>query len=1053
VNALVFAALVALLPGAPLGLLENPVRLKEAELRLMLVERNLDEARHQTAAKLAAGRRADELRLHQRYARLAEPWLASERRSRAAALGRLSGFAAQYDDPVYTPDALLRIAVLELEEADEGYVERMRAYEAVLDAGGAAPQPQKDYRAALRTLRAMLARYPGAEHRDVAAYLTGYAYLEMGEADLAQRAFLAILAAAPPGELRTELLVRVGDYYFERNATGRAEPFYREAAGGGDAWVDRALYKWAWALYKLDRYADAVSAFSRVLDLGSARSDLQSEALQYLAVSYVEGFGYANAVAHMAARGARPFDTALITRIADVLYDSTEYASAVSAYTLALRRSAGGAEELRLAQRIVNAYQQDRRLEEAVAARLQLYARFAPGAGWYERQDPGVRKAADDWSERNLYEYATFHHYRELRDHPESRPLAEAAYRTYLARYAGRPRAVQMGFYLAEMLYDRDAYPEALSYYTRVALSAPDPATDIASRAAYNMVLAGREMFRHDSAALDTLLLVSKRFAELRPGDERTPLVLYHAARLLCATARGAACRDEMSRLLELYPQSELAADAVRAVVDSFARENRYGELAAWADRLLERGRVVDAATRRFVLAMVGGAMFQDALSQERSGNTGSAAARYLAVYERYPDTPAGQTALYNAAFARERERRFLEALDLYGQLLARHPQAAFAARAAFRRGQIYEKAADYAAAVSAYSLVAERYPRAAEAKESLFNVGVLLALRGEHARAAEIFARHYATDGLASTAPEDTLLRAAAQWQEAGERARAQALFVTYVRLPVPTPQSAYAALRAAQLSTGTVRRQLLEAGLRLAAAVSGADPGVTAALRFESAEDRRAGYLAAGLPPELEKAAQALNRKAKLLKSLQAAYTAVVEAGDPEYAVAALYRIGEAYTAFADLLYAAPVPGRLSAEEADVYRAELEGQAAPLEEKAVEAYRKAAERAQKNGRETEWTALVRRALDDKPSSVRVLTDRLEPLYAPARHAYLPAAALALRDEPGRAEPPAPAAAAGTARVAAGRLDLLLRASLGEPRTYFKAGVPYRDTGAAGEN
>src|SRR5690606_39136386 len=125
--------------------------------------------------------------------------------------------------------------------------------------------------------------------------------------------------------------------------------------------------------------------------------------------------------------------------------------------------------------------------------------------------------------------------------------------------------------------------------------SAPDPATDIASRSSYNMVLAARELYRHDKANLPVLLEVSRRFADLRPADERTPLVLYHAARLICDARNDGHCREKMTELLELFPENDLAVDAVRTIIHSYADEGLFGELAAWADRLLDRGRVKDA--------------------------------------------------------------------------------------------------------------------------------------------------------------------------------------------------------------------------------------------------------------------------------------------------------------------------------------------------------------------------------------------------------------------------------------------------------------------------
>lgn len=1048
-------AVLCLVAGAPLRAAAAPelpieqVVLDEAELRLLLARRNLERAYEKAAGEMQAGFRADALRVRQRYLRLSEPLRAAERRSRLAAMRRLESFAALHADAPQRSGALLRLAALQMEEADDEYDARMVTYFAALEAGDEPAEPKKDFGLALKTLARLLAAGAEGTERDTAWYLVGYAKQEMADEEGARAAFAKLLESAPPGELRSEVLVRVGDYHFDRSRTDEAIAFYREAMRDHGAWYDRAMYKWAWSLYKLNRYAEAVSVFTGLADLGAKRPDLQAEALQYLAISYVEGYGYARAISDMAARGARPYDRELLTRLADVFYDSTDYASAVTAYAAAIRAQPLGPEALALARREILALHQQRAVDAAVAARLDFVKQFAPGGAWYAAQAtrPAVRAEADRWSERALYEYATYHHYRELRDRPESRPLAEEAYRMYLARFPGKPRAVQMGFYLAEILYDRDDYAAALSYYTRVTLSAPDPATDIASRAAYNMVLAAREMFRHDPAKLDVLLETSRKFAELRPADERTPLVMYHAAKLHCQHHSAEKCRDELSRLLELYPQSELAVDAVRTVIHSYVTEDKYGELAAWADRLLARGRIADPATRQFVVDMVGGAMFRDALAKDQAGAGEKAAEQYLTVYRRYPQTPAGQAALYNAAFSLERAGRFLASLREYERLLTKHPQAQFAARAAFRRARIFENAANFRAAITSYTAVFTRYPRAEESQESLFNVGAIYARLGDHAQAAAWFERHYATYGAAATRTNDTLLRAAAQWELAGNTVRARQLFLQYASLPVITSSAGYASYRAALLSSGAERVRLLTRGLKyFTQTTTAADAGVKAALRFELAEIDRAAYMRSGLPPDLKRAAKALNDKAVQLKKLQAAYTAVVEAGDPEYAVAALYRIGEAYATFADMLYNAPVPKGLSEEEADIYKVELEGQAAPVEDKAVEAFKKAEARGKKNGTENRWTALVRRSLYDKPNPVAVVTARLEPLFAPARRGLKPPAELAMQEEDLAAPQPAALFHADDLDVSARRLRSLLQESIGKQRIFFHADRPYVD-------
>src|SRR5262249_51620653 len=77
------------------------------------------------------------------------------------------------------------------------------------------------------------------------------------------------------------------------------------------------------------------------------------------------------------------------------------------------------------------------------------------------------------------------------------------------------------------------------------------------------------------------------------------------------------------------------------------------------------------------------------------------------------------------------------------------------------------------------------------------------------------------------------------------------------------------------------------------------------------------------AGKPRQL---ARALEEKAKLLDEARKVYLDVVSFRVPEWATAALYRIGQAYASYAKAIRGAKVPRDLSKEEQQVYRDELE-------------------------------------------------------------------------------------------------------------------------------
>jgi len=75
---------------------------------------------------------------------------------------------------------------------------------------------------------------------------------------------------------------------------------------------------------------------------------------------------------------------------------------------------------------------------------------------------------------------------------------------------------------------------------------------------------------------------------------------------------------------------------------------------------------------------------------------------------------------------------------------------------------------------------------------------------------------------------------------------------------------------------------------------------------------------------------------------------------------------------------LLEAPVPRGLDAEQQELYRTTLQGQALPLENKAVDAFREAIELSHRTGFYSEWTLRAQRALREyRPEQV---ADRHEP-------------------------------------------------------------------------
>jgi tetratricopeptide (TPR) repeat protein len=111
----------------------------------------------------------------------------------------------------------------------------------------------------------------------------------------------------------------------------------------------------------------------------------------------------------------------------------------------------------------------------------------------------------------------------------------------------------------------------------------------------------------------------------------------------------------------------------------------------------------------------------------------------------------------------------------------------------------------------------------------------------------------------------------------------------------------------------------------------------------QFYLGEVYRAHFLAVALDPSRdgeEALAQALEQKAELLLSAQGHYLRAIRMGNPDWAVAAGYRVGELYDALHEALVGAPLPDGLDEEHRAAYRAELRKKVRVLVTKAITVY-----------------------------------------------------------------------------------------------------------------
>lgn len=168
-----------------------------------------------------------------------------------------------------------------------------------------------------------------------------------------------------------------------------------------------------------------------------------------------------------------------------------------------------------------------------------------------------------------------------------------------------------------------------------------------------------------------------------------------------------------------------------------------------------------------------------------------------------------------------------------------------------------------------------------------------------------------------------------------------------------------------------GSLQKELdaLTAAHEALSAEAKADAGVRdamAAVRFAVLEHEWKRFEAIDFTDlNLRRLRAAMADKVRRLESLERDYLAVIALTSERWTLPALTRLGLVYRDFAQKLLDSPDPPELGADELDLYRAELENQAFPLEEKAIQALETAIAKAFELTRYDAWLIAAEEALE----------------------------------------------------------------------------------------
>jgi tetratricopeptide (TPR) repeat protein len=864
-----------------------------------------------------------------------------------AVLKEYESFLKHYGrvDPSLTSQALKRMGDLYLEASNRDFIHEMERYERHPDG----PPPLVDYQKAIDTYEKLLRSFPDYPGNDQTLYALSRAYAESGDTDRAAGLLERILKEYPESRHRQEVWFRLGEYYFDRGRYGEAAEAYSESLALKDPFfIDKAQYKLGWTYFNMKDYSHAIDTFLLLVDakvaaegkVSTEQGSLVWESMTYLATSFRILGGAAPLSAYFDEKGARTYEPELYLMLGNQYISGEDSDSAIDTFNTFVKRHPLHPMAPIFTSYVIEAYEKEKKPAPADEVRIRLVRDYASGGQWYRVNDDAARSRARPIVKATMYRLALSSHARakELKT-DEGYRTAAGWYEQFLREYPDEPESAEAHLLLAETLFELKDFSRAGAEYATAAYGYPSKGPD--SKAAYNAIVAyekaGTRRGKRQVVAL------ASQYATAFPKDPKAPALLLKAGEIQFEQKQYDDAIGTLEKSLRYNPKQEGADTARKLIANSLMQEGRYEDARQAYRRALASLPASDVKNRREMTDLLAAAVYKQGEARRAEDRTEEAAKLFEAVALEAPESGLAPQALYEAATLREGMHQNPEAIADFRKLTRLKPEPDLAAKAFVQLGGLYEKGGEWAQSADAYASASRVIPDQNAVPQLLMTAGLYFEKGGRWDEAYD------ALDAFAQRFP-DNPDAAEALYEMARVRRnqdRDRDALAIYDKIIQKYPETQFAAES-----------------------------------RFEKGEEAFRELKAIRLQEPLDRT---LKEKMRAMEKAVALYTEAIATRHSDVVTGSSYRLGEIFEDFKASLLAAPLPRKLTEEEREEYRFQLEEKAFPFEEKAVEAYSSNVRRIQKQSIPyNEWVkksyerlAELRPALYRRPERAeRIVTD-----------------------------------------------------------------------------
>jgi TolA-binding protein len=786
---------------------------------------------------------------------------------------------------------------------------------------------------AIKLYDELLAKYPNYAFRDQVLYQKARAYDELGRTTESMEVMQQLVAENPGSKMVDEVQFRRAENFFVRRKYRDAENAYAAIAnmGAGSEYYELALYKLGWSLYKQDMYEEALHRYFALLDHKVSRGydfDAQhspaeerrvEDTFQVTSLSFSNMGGPEVIGDYFGTHGKRPYEDRVYRYLGEFYLGKRRYQDAATVHGSFVKLYPFHAASPDFSMRTIGIYEAGGFPKLVLDSKKSFAASYGRNAEYWRHHDITRRPEVLSALKSNITDLAN-HFHAQYQDASQAEHkgtnFGEASrwYREYLASFHDDALASAVNYQLADLLRENGDHALAAVEYERTAYEYPTH--ERAAAAGYAAIYAHRENLKTigtaDSAGARRRTVDSSlRFAGTFPEHEQAPVVLAAAAQDLFELKDFAPAREAGRKLIAEFPAASPAlrrtgwlvvAHSSLELAEYPAAEQAYGEvLAATAPADESRADLIDN---------LAASIYRQGELANEAGDFRAAANHFLRIKQAAPTAKIRAGAEYDAGAALVRLEDWPGAARVLDDFRQSHPQHQLVKDATRQIALAWRKAGQLASSAGEYERVAAESADPELRAEALLLAGDLYGQSQDVERALAAYTRYVQE----FPRPVDGAVEARHKMAEI-HKARGDDLRYRQELEQIVSADAAAGAER-----TGRTRTLAARGALVLA----------------ESLYTR---FAAVKLTQPFEKSLEA---KQQGMDAALAAFDRLVSYEVPDVTTAATFYMAEMYANFSRSLLDSERPAGLAGNDLRDYEDQLDEEAYPFEEKAIQLHEK---------------------------------------------------------------------------------------------------------------